>query len=83
MRPWSSGFSTGFGPLGGEITNTTIYLQLPINCVLAGEQNWKPGPIIRDVRDPDIKSGSSMSASKVYNLSGSTSFSTKTGRGYD
>jgi hypothetical protein len=69
---------------GQEITDTTI-LQLPIDAILAGQQDYKVSEVVWDIRDPNPKYKVNVESSPVKQLSDkpSTFTTTTTKKGYD
>lgn len=74
--------SFGFGPL--FITDTDL-IELPINCILAGQQDYEVGHTEIEARDPNIRTRTAVSQGGGGRLSSSeSSFRVrKDSRGYD
>jgi hypothetical protein len=79
-------FSSSFGKLPGaaNITDTTK-LKLPINCVLADQQDYEIGHSVIEENAPNIRTKVTLSRSAVQRLSDSEpSFTTISNKkGYD
>lgn len=66
-----------------DITDTNV-LQLPINAVLAGQQDYEVSKREWEVKNPNYKITVTVSSDGVKNLGGKSSFTVKTdNRGYD
>jgi len=81
----------GFQPRGGRATPNplnlvdTTKIQLPINCVVIGDQDYEQGPSVIDDNAPDIRTRTTLASGGGGRLSsGASSFKTTTGnKGYD
>jgi hypothetical protein len=70
-------------PIGGDIITDTTKLQLPVNCVLAGQQEAEVGKTEIEATDPNIRARTRVSRGGSLKT-GDPTFRVRTDkRGYD